>query len=452
MSMRLSVNPIHDVVMSSSPAVTGEEVAGGNHCSEECTGNAFSGVARDDASFDAMMVDVERLIKESRLKFTLARASQDPSPRKGSMAVSILGCPEERECDALVGVPKYFSIRVPAATGRKSGFVRRLKVAVRCLSKDCRIWAYGSVSRVLVWTWTGQSGEGVFGVSVVVKGGSPQEGRRRIAVVTRVDEVHVGTTKKVREIAAGVVLDGELFLIELGSASGAVVFTEREDSSEMAGSPGLCGQSPADAAMWSSIRLAELSCHLQIQQSVAAIAADKRRRLKEARRRGGDRISENVRSNPTRTPRAKWMAQCLQTIHREMRHEQNRKRRVEMQRLDDEKAREAVDNKNAVVKSPTETPRRVADDQRRSKWEESVDSARQKTLAVVYCLVVLAKMREVLKEKRMKDTSEVERSEAALRIQRWVRTCRVGSTLRVDCGGAAEVVGGNARKIKSARI
>ncbi|KAF4756031.1 hypothetical protein FOZ62_025606 [Perkinsus olseni] len=396
--MRLSVNPIHDVVMSSSPAVTGEEVAGGNHCSEECTGNAFSGVARDDASFDAMMVDVERLIKESRLKFTLARASQDPSPRKGSMAVSILGCPEERECDALVGVPKYFSIRVPAATGRKSGFVRRLKVAVRCLSKDCRIWAYGSVSRVLVWTWTGQSGEGVFGVSVVVKGGSPQEGRRRIAVVTRVDEVHVGITKKVREIAAGVVLDGE------------------------------------------------------IQQSVAAIAADKRRRLKEARRRGGDRISENVRSNPTRTPRAKWMAQCLQTIHREMRHEQNRKRRVEMQRLDDEKAREAVDNKNAVVKSPTETPRRVADDQRRSKWEESVDSARQKTLAVVYCLVVLAKMREVLKEKRMKDTSEVERSEAALRIQRWVRTCRVGSTLRVDCGGAAEVVGGNARKIKSARI
>ncbi|KAF4713683.1 hypothetical protein FOZ63_015312, partial [Perkinsus olseni] len=255
---------------------------------------------------------------------------------------------------------------------------------------------------VLVWTWTGQTGEGVFGVSVVVKGWSPQEGRRRIAVVTRVDEVHVGITKKVREIAAGVVLDGE------------------------------------------------------IQQRVAAIAAEKRRRLKEARRRGGDRISENVRSNPTRTPRARWMAQCLQTIYREMRHEENRKRRLEMERLGDEKAKEAVDNKNAVIKSPTEKPRRVADDRRRSKWEESVDSARQKTLAVVYSLVVLANMRELLKEKRMKNTSEVERSEAASRIQRyyrrWIRTCRVGSTLRVDCGGAAEVVGGNARKIKNARI
>ncbi|KAF4716287.1 hypothetical protein FOZ62_004913, partial [Perkinsus olseni] len=225
--------------MSSNPAASGREVVGTNQWVPECAGKALTGVARDDASFDAMMVDVERLIKESRLKFALARASQDPSPREGSMAVSTLGCPEERECDALVGVPKYFSIRLPAATERKSGFARRLRVAVRCLSKDCRIWAYGSVSRVLVWTWTGHAGEGVFGVSVVVKGGSSQEGRRRIAVVTRVDEIHVGITKKVREIAAGVVLDG------------------------------------------------------RIQQRVAAIAAEKRRRLKEARRRGGDRISEN---------------------------------------------------------------------------------------------------------------------------------------------------------------
>ncbi|KAF4735761.1 hypothetical protein FOZ62_028644, partial [Perkinsus olseni] len=133
--------------------------------------------------------------------------------------------------------------------------------------------------------------------------------------------------------------------------------------------------------------------------------------LKEARRRGGDRISENVRSNPSRTPRAKWMAQCLQTIHREMRHEENRKRRVEMQRLDDEKVKEAVDNKNvgsslagmrglmvtflalAFVKSPTEAPRRVVGNQRQSMWKESVDSARQKTLAVVYSLVRLLQQR-----------------------------------------------------------
>ncbi|KAF4754175.1 hypothetical protein FOZ62_004598, partial [Perkinsus olseni] len=141
---------------------------------------------------------------------------------------------------------------------------------------------------------------------------------------------------------------------------------------------------------------------------------------------GRGQNQRECRSNPSRTPRARWMAQCLQTIQREMRHEENRKRRLEVQRLGDQKAKEAVDNKHVVVKSPTEKPRRVADDQRRCKWEESVDSARQKTLAVVYSLVVLAKMRELLKEKRMKDTSEVERSEAALRIQRWVRTWRVG--------------------------
>ncbi|KAF4756745.1 hypothetical protein FOZ63_008105, partial [Perkinsus olseni] len=101
----------HGSAMSGSPAASGREVLGMNRWSPEGAGKALTGVARDDACFDAMMVDVERLIKESRLKFALARASQDPSPRKGSMAVSILGCPEERECDALVGVPKYFSIR-----------------------------------------------------------------------------------------------------------------------------------------------------------------------------------------------------------------------------------------------------------------------------------------------------------------------------------------------------
>ncbi|KAF4699220.1 hypothetical protein FOZ62_030997, partial [Perkinsus olseni] len=127
--------------MSGSPAASGREVLGTNQWSRECAENALARAARDDASFDAMMVDVERLIKESRLKIALARAPLDPSPREGSMAVSILGCPEERECDALVGVPKYFSIRVPAATERQGGFARRLKVAVRCLSKDCRIWA-----------------------------------------------------------------------------------------------------------------------------------------------------------------------------------------------------------------------------------------------------------------------------------------------------------------------
>ncbi|KAF4730895.1 hypothetical protein FOZ62_010826, partial [Perkinsus olseni] len=85
-------------------------------------------------------------------------------------------------------------------------------------------------------------------------------------------------------------------------------------------------------------------------------------------------------------------------------HEENRKRRVEMQRLGDEKTKEAVDNKNV--------------------------GSILKTLALVYSLVGLARMRELLTEKRMKDTSEAERSEAASRIQRyyrrWIRTCRVG--------------------------
>lgn len=175
----------------------------------------------DHLAFAELLVDVEKRIAESWLKLAEVgkkRTTVAAVPRASVAAPrTTMKCPQELQCDISLNVPRYFAIELPKFEW-EFGYGMRLKVAVRCLNRKCKLWAYGSDYRskpsarnsccsvegkeagVLVWIGRipKEYTESTFGLSVLVKSTCAQGGQRKIAITTLAEVVHVGVGKEKR--------------------------------------------------------------------------------------------------------------------------------------------------------------------------------------------------------------------------------------------------------------